>query len=101
MIGLDAILEGADLESLRPDDIAALLCRLAAAQTRLAALLAGSARAGEDHLLDVDEAAQKLGVDRQWLYRRTKRLPFVVRLDGQVRYSAVGLERFIASRRGK
>ncbi len=102
MIGLDDIIAGADLESLRPDEIAALLCDLAAAQTRLAARMAGVSRdTGEDHLLDVDEAAKKLGVAKQWLYRRTRTLPFRVRLGGQVRFSAQGIERFIASRRGK
>ncbi|MHB8384296.1 MAG: helix-turn-helix transcriptional regulator [Candidatus Binataceae bacterium] len=53
---------------------------------------------GEDRLLDIDEAARCLSVDRQWIYRRTKKLPFVVRLDGAVRFSARGIDAYIAAR---
>ena len=102
-ISLDAIAAGGNLISLTRDEIASVLCRLAAAQTRLAAHLgeAHPEKTDEDRLLDADEAAQKLGVKRPWLYRRTKTLPFVVRLDGKVLFSASGIEKFIAARRGR
>jgi predicted DNA-binding transcriptional regulator AlpA len=100
VITLDALVAGESPTSR--DEAVALMGLLAAAQTRLAASFAGLAiTSTEDRLLDVDEAAQRLGVDRQWLYRRTKSLPFVVRLDGAVRYSAQGVERFIAAKRGR
>ena len=100
MITLDELANGAVPASR--DEAVALLARLAAAQTRLAVSLATLAEpAAGDRLLDIDEAASRLGVDRQWLYRRTRTLPFVVRLDGQVRFSERGIERFIASRRGR
>ena len=53
-----------------------------------------------DQLLDVDQAAERLGVTRDWL-RRRRELPFVVRLSqGVVRYSSRGLERYLAARTG-
>ena len=100
MISLDAVIAGADLSPLTTEDIRALLCQISAAQTRIAAHIAAQP-AGEDHLLDVEEAAEKLGVDPQWIYRRTRRLPFVVRMDGAVRFSARGIDRFIAARQGR
>ena len=91
------------------DTIPALLAQLAAEQARLSALesalaarLAEAAPNGPpaDQLLTVEEAAAKLGTTRDWL-RRHPDLPFVVRLSpGQVRYSAKGIERFIAMRMG-
>ena len=90
------------------DAIPALLAQLAAEQARVSALeTALAARLAEaagtngppaDQLLTVEEAAAKLGTTRDWL-RRHPHLPFVVRLSpGQVRYSAKGIERFIATR---
>src|SRR5438046_1748383 len=90
--------------------IPALLAQLAAEQARLSAIesalaarLAAVATTNgppADRLLTVEEAAAKLGTTRDWL-RRHAHLPFVVRLSpGQVRYSAKGIERFIALRMG-
>lgn len=99
---LDEIANGADLESLGRDEILVLLCQAAAAQGRLSTALArtisadGGTRA--DRLLGVDEAAVMLGVDKQWLYRRTRSLPFVVRMDALLRFSEAGIQRWIASR---
>jgi predicted DNA-binding transcriptional regulator AlpA len=100
VISLDELADGAVPASR--DEACALMVRLAAAQTRLAASLATLAEAaGGDRLLDIDEAAGRLGQNRQWLYRRSKTLPFVVRLGAQVRFSERGIERFIQSRRGR
>jgi len=98
MITIDDLVAGASPASR---DVA-LMTKLAAAQAHLAASFAHLAESvGEDRLLDVDEAAEKLGESPQWLYRRTRKLPFVVRLDGHIRYSARGIDEFIASRRGR
>jgi predicted DNA-binding transcriptional regulator AlpA len=84
------------------DEALALMLQLTAAQARLAVTIADlSAVPIEDRLLDIDEAAALLSVDRQWLYRRTRKVPFVVRLDGAVRFSARGIEQFITARRGR
>jgi predicted DNA-binding transcriptional regulator AlpA len=101
VIGLDDLVEGADLGSLTDVDLAAMLCRLAAAQARLAAYLsARRSPQSEDHLLDADEAARILDVRKQWLYRNSKKLPFVIRLGGKVRFSAIAIERYLKARRG-
>ncbi len=100
MIGLDELIAGANPASR--DEAVSLMGLLAAAQIRLAKIVADLAMSQtEDRLLDVDEAAQKLGVQPGWLYRRTRNLPFLVRLDGQIRFSAAGIDRYIAARRGR
>lgn len=67
---------------------------------RLMALHVSASTDGPDHLLTIDEAAARLATTRDWL-RRHHDLPFVVRLsEGQVRYSAQGVEAFIRHGRG-
>ena len=82
-----------------PAAVPGLLAQLAAAQAQLTARLLESppddgSEAGAGELLRVEEAAERLNDCTTWLYRRTGRLPFVVRLDGHVRVSA-GLERYL------
>ena len=49
-----------------------------------------------DQLLTVEEAAHRLRVSKDWLYRRSGRLPFEVRLGRRlVRYSSQGVDRWI------
>ncbi|TME75064.1 MAG: hypothetical protein E6I48_07790 [Chloroflexi bacterium] len=86
-------------------DVPALLTQLAALQTALAAQLAQAPSSngnGEgDRLLSLEDAAKRLSILPDWL-RRQKTLPFRVELSpGQVRYSARGIEQFIARRVGK
>lgn len=53
-----------------------------------------------DRLLTVDEAAERLSVDRRWVYRRVEELPFTRRLStGTLRFSEKGIERWVKSRR--
>src|SRR5215831_13613744 len=86
------------------DVIPGILARLAAAQTALAAQLMLAPvtqnavdRAGS-RLLTVDEAAQKLGVGKDWVYRRAAGLPFTVRMGRVLRFSEDGLNRWIRTR---
>ncbi len=60
-----------------------------------------SATPEDDRLLTVDETAAKLGVSKHWLYRRWKKLPFVVSIDSRPRFSAAGVDRFIRQRIGR
>jgi hypothetical protein len=57
--------------------------------------------ASGDRLLDVHEAAKKLGRSEDWLYRNAKKLPFTVRNpDGRgVQFSEQGIEEDIRNRR--
>ena len=55
----------------------------------------------EDRLLVITDAAPRLGVSRDWLYRNSSRLPFTVRVSERaLRSSAKGIDRYIASRVG-
>jgi hypothetical protein len=86
---------------LSPDTIAALLAQCGAAQGALLAALASSNGSAETQnqetrLLTVDEAAAKLAVTPEWLYRRGKRLGLAVKLgDGTLRFSNNALEGYI------
>ncbi len=52
-----------------------------------------------EDLLTADEAARRLGVSKDWLYRQTKRLPFARKLSRKVvRYSAAGLAKYLEGR---
>src|SRR5438093_9112196 len=95
-------------EEIPLEVIPAMLIQLAATQSLLAAKLietAGSRNvantAESDQLLDVEQAAEKLGVTPDWLYRRSKRLPFAVRLGRALKFSQNGLDRWIRSKAGK
>ena len=53
----------------------------------------------DDRLLVITDAASRLGVSKDWLYRNSGRLPFTVRLSERaLRYSAKGIDRWIVSR---
>jgi predicted DNA-binding transcriptional regulator AlpA len=109
-----------DLEGLRiglselatvPDEIPleqvpGLVAELARAQ---AALLVATCRPAppraveqpnEDRMLDVDEAAELLGVKPAWVYRHARKLPFTRRISAKVvRFSRQGILRWLAARR--
>ena len=54
----------------------------------------------DDILLNIDEAAQMLGVQRQWLYNRAKNLPFAKRLSRKnLRFSKIGLQAWLLKRK--
>lgn len=54
-----------------------------------------------DRLLAVEEAAARLAVTTDWLYRHASTLPFTVRNGGrQVRFSERGIERYIREKQG-
>jgi predicted DNA-binding transcriptional regulator AlpA len=92
-----------------PATAAALLARLAGLQPVLLARALAPAGGGysdgapaEDRLLSVKEAAEQLGHSEDWLYRRAAKLPFTVRTGRRdVRFSTVGLARWIRNRQGR
>jgi predicted DNA-binding transcriptional regulator AlpA len=55
----------------------------------------------EDRLLTVAEAAAKLGLSKDHLYRHAAHYPFTVRLGHALRFSARGIERYIRQRQGR
>src|SRR5262245_43009698 len=80
---------------VRPEQIPAFLCRLGTIQALLAARLTATPHVAphvNETLLTVSAAAERLEVSRDWLYRRSRRLPFVVRMGRQLRFSAAGID---------
>jgi hypothetical protein len=87
------------------DAIPAVLGELEILKARLLARLtaapaAPAASNGADQLLTLEQAAVRLSVSEDWLRRQKALLFRIVVSAGQVRYSAGGLERFIARRAG-
>lgn len=77
-------------------ELLSLQARVVARQTQAAAVVS---EPGANHLLlTIDEASVHLRVTKDWLRRRPE-LPFIVKLsDGVVRYSARGIEQWVATR---
>src|SRR3990172_8767782 len=97
------------LDDVPVPQVPSLLSQLAAAQTALAAAQANllakmlsqgesrTAAGGDGRWLSTDEAAELLKVDRKWLYRRVKSLPFSRRLSRKkLLFSEVGLREWMA-----
>ncbi len=54
----------------------------------------------EDRLLKIDEAADRLQMSKDWLYRNWKKLPFTVHLSPRnIRFSLKGIEQYIETMR--
>lgn len=89
-----------EIERLPEEQLPAVLLVLAACLAKTSArLLSGSTtnpttRAQVDENLSVDQAAQRLGVSPDWLYRNHKRLPFTRRIGRRLLFSSRGLERW-------
>ena len=88
------------------DVVEALLGKNMLAQSvlvsRLLALRASPSQAEPsrdgDRLLDVNEAARKLGKSKDYLYRHSRDYPFTVRDGRSLRFSEQGIEKFIRQR---
>ena len=105
-VDLAALVEDpARVATVPPGRIPALLSQLSALQGAMAARLISADRdepmSGEDTLLTVDQAAERLGVSTDWLFRRSRTLPFVVRLGRHLRFSNRGIDRYLRNRTGR
>ena len=91
-----ALLAPEAVDALPPQELATLIAILARAQACAVARLATAGVARQPHvhhdqtdrLLDVREAATRLGMSADWLYRNKNRLPFTRRLGRAVRFSS-------------
>ena len=61
----------------------------------LSRLMSPPPKCGKDELIDVAEAAARMGVSRDYLYRNHKRLPFARRVGRKLLFSAVGLDVYL------
>src|SRR5215469_16372932 len=87
-----------DTTEIAIGDIPAALAQLAALQSALIARLLAtkSAATAPEALLTVEEAARKLSVTEDWLYRRGKNLGLAVTLGaGTLRFSALAIDAYI------
>jgi hypothetical protein len=85
-----------DINAIPRNKIAAVIAALAARLLSEPEESAPAPEAAGDSLLTVEQAAAKLGVTPEWLYRRGKRLGLAVKLgDGTLRFSSVALGLYI------
>jgi predicted DNA-binding transcriptional regulator AlpA len=93
---LDAVVQTASREALP-----AIIGRLAQLHAlALARLTRPDTPASGDRLLKIADAAAKLSVSPDYLYRHAEKLPFTVRDGRRLRFSEHGIEQWIARRRG-
>jgi predicted DNA-binding transcriptional regulator AlpA len=103
----DLIANPTRAEDIQLQEVPALMTQLAALQTVLAARLIDEqaewdkSQGNGDRLMEVGEAAQKIGVSEDWLYRRSDKLPFAVHMGRKVRFSEQGIEKYIRQRMGR
>ncbi len=82
-----------------PAKTKALLVHLTAEE--LAAVVQDAVKAAlrsapkEDRLLTLEEVCKILNVSEEWIYHNVKKLPFVRKVGGMLRFSANGLQRYI------
>ena len=72
-----------------------------ALNTRLLALQQQAGRPETDYLLNTEEVAARLGKTTKWVRENLELLPFALRLGKDHRFSARGLEQWIAERRAE
>jgi len=51
----------------------------------------------DDKLLTIEQVCEVLNVSEDWIYHRAKKLPFVRKIGGLLRFSNNGLQRYIES----
>lgn len=80
-----------------PSFIGELEAVKATAWARLSA--PASATAEHDELLEVEAAAQRLGISKDYLYRHSRDYPFTRRQGRKLLFSAAGIEKYIQKQR--
>jgi predicted DNA-binding transcriptional regulator AlpA len=93
---------------LAPDVAQALMSRCVIALAALNARLLSGRENGRgnpapegDRRLNVEAAAVRLGVSRDYLYRNAGNLPFTVRIGRSLGFSEAGLEKYMRQRTGR
>jgi predicted DNA-binding transcriptional regulator AlpA len=102
----EIVADPARIGTVAPEAIAGLRGELAALDTLLLVRLLspnGSVEhsAQPDRRLNVEDAATKLGVSKDYLYRHAESLPFTVRIGRGLGFSEAGIERYLRQRSGR
>lgn len=96
---LDDLRTRATAEALSLEQVIGELERIKATLwARLVTPVASGQVRVEDRLLGIKEAALRMGMSQDWLYRHAKNLQFMKRIGRKVLFSEVGLTRWLASR---
>jgi predicted DNA-binding transcriptional regulator AlpA len=83
-------------KELPTEELPRLLGDLEEIRCTAIARLSGPAPAiAQDQLLDVEAAAQRLRVSRDYLYRHHAELPFTRRMGKTLRFSTLGIEKWL------
>jgi predicted DNA-binding transcriptional regulator AlpA len=53
----------------------------------------------DDKLLTVAEVSEILNCNEEWVYHNARKLPFVRKVGGMLRFSSNGLQRYIESKK--
>jgi predicted DNA-binding transcriptional regulator AlpA len=77
---------------LTPEELPAVLAAVAARMAAVQQEPRHEPTVDGDVNLPIAEAARRLSISRDWLYRHADKLPFTVRLGRRVTFSAAGLE---------
>jgi excisionase family DNA binding protein len=82
--------------TISPEELPRLLGDLEEVKaTALARLIAPPAAQTRDRLLDIGEAAKRLAMSQDYLYRNHSRLPFTRKVGRSLRFSEQGIERYL------
>lgn len=91
------------VSAMPTEDIPALLGELEQVRYTAIARLSGQTCPSpreSDRLISVGEAADRLGISTDYLYRHADEYPFTQRIGSRLLFSIAGIERFIQSRTG-
>lgn len=97
----DLLSDPAKIEGLSREAIPELRGELARFDTLLLSRLMTAGKDQEpadDQLLDVPEAARRMGISEDYLYRHHKDFPFTRHIGRKVLFSAKGLEKHISQK---
>lgn len=84
-----------------PEEIPEALGQLERVRARLTFRALSAFTPPQDRLLSVAQAAELLGMAADTLYRRSAEFPFTVRDGRRVRFSRLGIDRYIRGRAGR
>lgn len=86
--------------TLAPEDLPELLGDLEVVRTTALARLAAPVTAPTaDEMLDVEQAAARMNLSKDYLYRHHKRFPFARRIGRKILFSSAGLDSFLKKAR--
>lgn len=93
-----------DPAKIPAEQIGPVLARVAAFQGELAARLIEKPTSGDladDRLLTIKEVCERMQASEDWIYRNSRKLPFAIKVGGNLRFSEKGLDLWIRKNSGR